>query len=94
MPAHIGCHLYLGGTIVILGPYDVEGLLDAIETERATFTYIPSPLMADFTEAARTRPGALAPLQTLLHSASKSDPAKIRGRCARWSAAASWRGWG
>jgi fatty-acyl-CoA synthase len=81
VPAHIGCHLYLGGTIVILGPWDVEGLLDTIERERATFTYLPSPLMTDFTEAARRRPRAWAHLQTLLHSASKADPAKVRALC-------------
>src|SRR6202012_3481987 len=39
VPAHIGCHLYLGGTIVILGPWDVEGLIDTIERERGTVTY-------------------------------------------------------
>jgi fatty-acyl-CoA synthase len=81
VPAHIASHFYLGGTVVILGRWDADGLLDAIETERATFTYLPSPVIAEFTEAARRRPRAWAHLQTLLHSASKGDPAKIRALC-------------
>lgn len=81
VPAHIATHLYLGGTIVIMGRWDVEALLDSIETERATFTYLPSPLIADFTEAAQRRPRAWAHLRTFLHSASKADPAKIRALC-------------
>jgi acyl-CoA synthetase (AMP-forming)/AMP-acid ligase II len=81
VPAHIGCHFYLGGTIVIMGLWDVDGLIDCIEAERATFTYIPSPLIPDFTEAARRRPDAWAHLLTILHSASKADSAKVRALC-------------
>jgi fatty-acyl-CoA synthase len=81
VPAHIATHFYLGGTIVIMGRWDVEGLLDSIEAEQATFTYLPSPLIADFTEAAQQRPRAWAHVRTFLHSASKGDPAKIRALC-------------
>lgn len=81
VPAHIATHLYLGGTVVILGRWDVEGLIDAIEAEQATFTYVPSPLIADFTEAAQRRPRAWAHLRTFLHSASKADPTKLRALC-------------
>jgi acyl-CoA synthetase (AMP-forming)/AMP-acid ligase II len=78
VPAHIGCHFYLGGTIVILGAWDVEGLIHTIEAERVTFTYMPSPLILDFAEAARRRPQPWAGLETMLHSASKADPAKVQ----------------
>lgn len=81
VPAHIICHLYLGGTAVIMGPWDVDGLLDTLEAERATFTYIPSPLLGDFTEAVARRPSALATVESLLHSASRAEPARLVALC-------------
>ena len=81
VPAHIGCLFYLGGTVLIMGRWDVDGLIDCIESERVTFTYLPSPAMTDFTEAAARRPHAWTHLRSLLHSASKADPDKLRALC-------------
>lgn len=78
VPAHIGTHLYLGGTLVMLGQWDAESLLDVVERERATFTYVPSPVMAQFTELAARDPRPWASLRSLLHSASRADPDKLR----------------
>lgn len=78
VPAHIVSHLYVGGTCVILGRWDVESLLAAIAAERATFTYVPSPVMAELTELAAADPRPWATLQSVLHSASRADPDKLR----------------
>jgi acyl-CoA synthetase (AMP-forming)/AMP-acid ligase II len=78
VPAHIVTHFFLGGTMVIMGQWDVESLLETIERERVTFTYIPSPLITQFTAAAaRDRP-RWASLRSVLHSASRVDPDKLR----------------
>ncbi|MBS1845316.1 MAG: AMP-binding protein [Actinobacteria bacterium] len=78
VPAHIFTHLLLGGTLVIMGSWDVETLIDVIERERATFTYIPSPLIGEFVEAARRTPQRWRSLQSVLHSASRASPEKLR----------------
>ncbi|MGH8999347.1 MAG: class I adenylate-forming enzyme family protein [Acidimicrobiia bacterium] len=81
VPAHIICHLYVGGSTVVMGAWDVDGLLDVIARERVTFTYVPSPLLGDFTEAAARRPEALAPLESVLHSASRAEPERLAALC-------------
>jgi acyl-CoA synthetase (AMP-forming)/AMP-acid ligase II len=78
VPAHFITHLLMGGTLVIMGRWDVESLIDTIERERATFTYIPSPLIADFCEAARRDPQRWHSLASVLHSASRAAPEKLR----------------
>jgi fatty-acyl-CoA synthase len=78
VPAHVITHLLLGATLVIMGPWDVDSLIDTIERERATFTYIPSPLIADFAEVARRDPSRWATLECVLHSASRAAPEKLR----------------
>ena len=79
VPAHFITHLLMGGTLVIMGKWDVESLLDTIERERATFTYIPSPLIPDFADLARRDPSRWQTLESVLHSASKASPEKLRG---------------
>jgi acyl-CoA synthetase (AMP-forming)/AMP-acid ligase II len=79
VPAHILTHLYVGGRSVIMGRWDVQSLLHTIAAERITFTYLPSPTIPDFTEAAR---GAdLHALRSVLHSASRAEPDKLRALC-------------
>lgn len=78
VPAHFITHLLLGGTLVIMGRWDVESLIDTIERERATFTYIPSPLIVDFCEVARRDPARWSSLESVLHSASRAAPEKLR----------------
>jgi acyl-CoA synthetase (AMP-forming)/AMP-acid ligase II len=81
VPAHIITHLYVGGTIVIMGRWDSESLIATIERERVTFTYLPSPTIVEFTELAANDPSRLSSLQSVLHSASRADPEKLRGLC-------------
>lgn len=78
VPAHFITHFLTGGTLVIMGRWDVESLIDTVEQERATFTYIPSPLIVDFCEVAGRDPGRWASLESVLHSASKASPKKLR----------------
>src|SRR5262249_33526424 len=74
MPAHVLCHLYVGGTSVIMGRWDPESLVDVVEGERVTFTYVPTPTIADFVAHAERVPGKWASLQSVLHSASRATP--------------------
>jgi fatty-acyl-CoA synthase len=81
VPSHYISHLYVGGTVVIMGTWDVESLLATVESERVTFTYLPSPLIPEFTELAPRAPRRWGSLQSILHSASRADPAKLRRLC-------------
>jgi fatty-acyl-CoA synthase len=78
VPAHVLCCIALGGTLVMMGHYDVPALLEAIERERVTFTYVPSPLLAAFAAAVRERPASIRSLHSVLHSASRAAPAQLR----------------
>lgn len=73
VPAHVLTHLAIGGTVVFLGRWDVPSLLDAVERHRATFTYLPSPVLADFAALAAPSPERWSSLSTILHSASKAS---------------------
>jgi acyl-CoA synthetase (AMP-forming)/AMP-acid ligase II len=78
VPAHILSVLRMGGTVIMMRKWDVEELVSVIERERATFTYIPSPMLSDFAVAASRRPGALASLNAIVHSASRGNLDAIR----------------
>jgi acyl-CoA synthetase (AMP-forming)/AMP-acid ligase II len=82
VPAHILSHLYVGGTVVIMGRYDIPELIETIEREQVTFTYVPSPLLAEFTAAAAAAPTRWRTLQSLLHSASSVEPDALRALAA------------
>jgi len=77
VPAHVLCTMYLAGTLVIMGRWSADELLDTVERDRVTFAYVPSPLLDDVTAAFEANPSALAPLGSLLHSASKAPPEKL-----------------
>ena len=77
VPSHVIMTLRLAGTVVIMGRWTADELLDVIERERVVFTYVPSPLMPEVTEAIRRRPEAILSLHGLLHSASRADPDKL-----------------
>jgi acyl-CoA synthetase (AMP-forming)/AMP-acid ligase II len=81
VPAHIVSHLYVGGTVIVMGPWTVEELFETMASERVTFTYVPSPLIAEFTAAAAAAPRSWASLESLLHSASRAEPDKLRALC-------------
>lgn len=72
-------HLYVGGTIILLEPLSGPAeLIDILERERATFTYVPSPWVEGFTEAAAANPAAWQHVKVVLHSASKCSPDSLR----------------
>ncbi|GAA1010546.1 acyl-CoA synthetase [Acrocarpospora pleiomorpha] len=73
VPAHVLCALSLGGTITIMGKWDPDSLLHVIERDRATFTYVPSPLLPEVTEALARRRAAWQSLDSVLHSASRAS---------------------
>ena len=78
VPSHIISHFYVAGTVLLLGKWDADSLIDTIERQRVTFTYIPSPLLSDFAVSAAVEPARWRSLTTLLHSGSKASPAKLR----------------
>jgi fatty-acyl-CoA synthase len=78
VPAHVLTHLRIGGTVVVLGPWTVSSLLDAVQRYSVTFTYVPSPVIGEFVEAVTASPRRIASLHTVLHSASNAGPEKLR----------------
>jgi acyl-CoA synthetase (AMP-forming)/AMP-acid ligase II len=81
MPAHVLSHLYVGGTSVIMGRWDPESLVDAVERERITFTYLPTPTIADFVAYAPRVRERWSSLQSVLHSASRATPEQRAALC-------------
>jgi len=82
LPADIFTHLFIGGTIHLTNGWDVERVLSTVERIRATYMYLPSPVMLEFAEAATARPDAIASLRTIMHSGSKAPPDKVAAVCA------------
>lgn len=81
VPAHHIAHLYMGGTIVLMGRWDVESLLATLADEQATFTYVPTPLIVEFAEAAALDRASWASVETFLHSGSSADAEKLGVLC-------------
>ncbi|MEU6643580.1 AMP-binding protein [Saccharomonospora sp. NPDC046836] len=78
VPAHVFSHFQVGGTVVFLGKWDVDSLSHAIARTKATFTYVPTPLLQEFTQSVAKYPDRWRTVLTVLHSASKADPDKLR----------------
>ncbi|MQA87229.1 MAG: AMP-binding protein [Streptosporangiales bacterium] len=78
VPADIFTHLFVGGTIVILGRWDAEKALRAISDERANYVYLPSPVIREFAEAADRDRDSWATLVTVMHSGSKAPSGRVR----------------
>jgi acyl-CoA synthetase (AMP-forming)/AMP-acid ligase II len=76
--AFLMTHLHLGGTILFVNDHEADVVLDVVERYGATFTSVPSPLIAAYTEEFARRPHAWRSLHTLLHSASKATPELLR----------------
>lgn len=93
VPAHVISHFYMRGTVVLLGERTVAALLDAVERHRATFTYVPSPFIDEFAEAAKHAPERWSSLVSILHSASKASPEKLE-RLAEVVGGRLVEGWG
>lgn len=81
MPAHVLSHLYVGGTAIIMGRWDPEILVDTVEREAVTFTYLATPTMPDFVAYARTAPERWQSLQCVLHSSSRATPEQREELC-------------
>jgi len=79
VPSHVLCVLSLGGTLTIMGKWDADSLVHVIERDRATFTYVPSPLLDDVTTAFGKDPARWASLESVLHSASKASAEHLAG---------------
>jgi acyl-CoA synthetase (AMP-forming)/AMP-acid ligase II len=70
-------HLYAGGFVRLLGSYTTESWFDAMEQDRTTLTYVPSPLIPAFIEVGRRRPEVIERLEVVLHSASVAPREQI-----------------
>jgi fatty-acyl-CoA synthase len=81
VPAHILSHLYVGGTAILMGRWDVESLLATVSAQRATFTYLPSPTIEQFTGLAARDPAPWSSLESILHSGSRAAADKLRALC-------------
>ncbi|MEI8056549.1 MAG: AMP-binding protein [Actinomycetes bacterium] len=77
IPAHVLCTLRMGGCLTIMGKWTMDELLDVLERDLITFTYIPSPLMSEAAEALARRPEAWTNLRSVLHSASRARPDQL-----------------
>ncbi|MBW2423841.1 MAG: acyl--CoA ligase [Deltaproteobacteria bacterium] len=64
-------HLFTGGRLRLADPADLDGWLDWMERDQATYTWLASPLVRAFGRELRRRPKVLAPLRTVVHTGSK-----------------------
>lgn len=72
VPAHVMTTFFVGGTVRLLGPWNVPSMIDAVERWQGNFVYVPSPLIEEFATAFEATPcGRWSSLTTVLHSASK-----------------------
>jgi acyl-CoA synthetase (AMP-forming)/AMP-acid ligase II len=81
VPSHIISHFYVGGTLVLMGRWDAESLIDTVAAHRVTFTYIPSPTIPDFIEVAARDRAPWSSLESILHSGSRASPEKLKALC-------------
>lgn len=86
-------HMFICGTVYMTGRVTPQELLDVIERERGTFTFIPSPWIVPMTALIREQPEKARTIRTFVHSASKANPLDL----ARWAEVVGHRfleGWG
>jgi acyl-CoA synthetase (AMP-forming)/AMP-acid ligase II len=67
-------HLFVGGSVVLLGKWNAERAVDMVIRNGANFVYVPTPGIPDFCAVVEKKPAALTSLSTVLHSASKASP--------------------
>lgn len=63
-------HLAVGGSVNILGRTTVSTWIEQLRRDKATFTYVPSPLVREFAAAVAANPDVLEHLQTVNHGGS------------------------
>jgi fatty-acyl-CoA synthase len=62
---HLWSNIAMTCGIAMVGPFDVERLVAVVEAEEATFTYLPTPTIADGTAALARSPAALRSLRAI-----------------------------
>jgi acyl-CoA synthetase (AMP-forming)/AMP-acid ligase II len=67
-------HLWTGSTLRLADPADLDGWVEHLVADRATYTWVASPLVRPFTAALAARPEALTHLRTIVHTGSKVAP--------------------
>lgn len=77
VPAIFMTHLYLSGTIVIVGARDPDVVGHAIARYRANFTSIAPPLVDDYVRQWGRHPEQIATLKSVLQAAGKVAPEKL-----------------
>ncbi|MEI9928474.1 MAG: AMP-binding protein [Sphingomonas sp.] len=78
--SHILSHAYVGGTTVLVGRWggDAEALMSVVESEGINHFYLPTPLLAPFTELCAADRTRWRMLQSVLHAGSRADPDLLR----------------
>jgi fatty-acyl-CoA synthase len=67
-------HLWTGSTLRLADPADLDAWVEHLVVDRATYTWVASPLVRPFTAALAARPEALTHLRTVVHTGSKVAP--------------------
>jgi acyl-CoA synthetase (AMP-forming)/AMP-acid ligase II len=70
-------HLYVGGSVVLLGKWDPARAVDLVVRHRTNFVYVPTPAIDDFSAMLSARPDALSVLTTVFHGGSKAAAARL-----------------
>jgi fatty-acyl-CoA synthase len=70
-------HLYVGGTVHLMGKWDPGFAIDMVAEEHANWMYVPSPAFDDVAALLERRGDALSSLTSVFHSASKVAPEKV-----------------
>ncbi|UBM08277.1 AMP-binding protein [Cupriavidus metallidurans] len=70
--------LWRGGTIILQHGFDAERFIDAVETHRASMTFLVPTMIYTLLDHPRARTADFSSLQTLSYGASPMAPARIR----------------
>lgn len=71
-------HLFVGGSVDLLGKYDIDSWFDHMAAAGTTFTYVPTPHMREFAARADSRRDVLDRLVTVFHTGSLAPPSWAR----------------
>jgi fatty-acyl-CoA synthase len=63
-------HLYLGAVVRFFPGHDLDTWFAAMRADRSTFTYVPTPMIAQFAERLQQEPDVLDHLCTVMHAGS------------------------
>ena len=71
-------HLYVGGTTILMGHWELDELLATIRAERVNFFYLPTPAISAFIDEVRRDVSILDTVTSVLHAGSRADPDVLR----------------